>query len=133
MELDAAAVLAEMNAYRASQGLRPLALDPRLVQAASDRATDMFARHYFNHVSPDGAQPFDAALRRGYDYVKIGENLAAGQRSAREVVADWMQSPGHRANVLEPSFADCGIAIVAGRPDVAGARGYTFVALYGRR
>lgn len=129
--ISAAAILAEMNQQRQRQGLGPLRLNGRLNLAASDRVRDMFDQRYFDHVSPDGTQPFVWARHRGYRYSTIGENLAEGQRSAREVVNGWMNSPGHRANVLGSSFQDCGLAIAQGSP-TGRTRGYTFVALYAR-
>ena len=93
---------------------------------------DLFAKHYFNHVSPDGMQPFVWAERRGYDYSAIGENLAAGYRGATSVVSGWMHSPGHRANILGPNFDEVGVAIADGSP-VRNYSGPTVVAIYGTR
>ena len=129
--ISAAAILDEMNAHRRRYGLAPLSLNGKLNLAASDRVRDMFEQGYFDHVSPDGTQPFVWARHRGYRYATIGENLAEGQRSAREVVSGWMNSPGHRANILGSSFEDCGLAIAQGSP-TGRSRGYTFVALYAR-
>jgi len=129
--ISAAAIVDEMNQHRRRQGLRPLSLNGRLNLAASDRVRDMFDQGYFDHVSPDGTQPFVWARHRGYRYATIGENLAEGQRSAREVVNGWMRSPGHRANILGSSFEDCGLAIAQGSPTDR-TRGSTFVALYAR-
>jgi uncharacterized protein YkwD len=122
-------VLDQMNAVRREHGLRPLQMNRALTLAAGDRIDDMFTRRYFDHVAPDGTQPFVRATNRGYRYMTIGENLAAGQRTAQQVVADWMNSPGHRANILGRAFEDCGIAVAPGSP-VAQSRGYTFVVLY---
>lgn len=130
--VDEAAVLEAMNEQRARYGLAPLRLNAQLSLAAGDRVGDMFSQRYFDHVAPDGTSPFVWAKSRGYRYRTIGENLAEGQRSAREVVADWMSSPGHRANILGRAFDECGIAIAAGSP-VRRSRGYTFVALYAAR
>jgi uncharacterized protein YkwD len=129
--ISAQAILDEMNVHRRRHGLGPLSLNGKLSLAASDRVHDMFEQGYFDHVSPDGTQPFVWARHRGYRYATIGENLAEGQRSAREVVNGWMRSPGHRANILGSSFEDCGLAIAQGSP-TGRTRGYTFVALYAR-
>jgi uncharacterized protein YkwD len=129
--LDQQELLDEMNAYRERYGLSPLALNRRLSLAAADRVTDMFEHRYFAHVAPDGTQPFTWADSRGYRYTAIGENLAMGQKSAREVVSAWMHSPGHRRNILGSSYVDCGLAIERGSP-TGGSNGYTFVALYGK-
>lgn len=126
------AVIAAMNRERAAHGLRPLRVNTRLSLAADDRIADLFAKHYFNHVSPDGIQPFVWAQRRGYDYSVIGENLATGYRSASGVVDGWMHSPGHRANILGRDFDEVGVAIAGGSP-VGNYGGPTVVALYGSR
>ena len=125
------AVVDDMNRERAARGLEPLRINPRLSQAAGDRATDMFSKHYFQHVSPDGISPFSWAEKRGYAYHEIGENLALGYRSADEVVDGWMHSPGHRANVLG-DYDEVGVAVVDGSP-TPGYRGPTVVAIYGER
>jgi uncharacterized protein YkwD len=129
---EAIAVLEEMNLRRRDHGLPPLAIDPQLALAASDRIRDLFARSYFAHVSPDGMSPFIWARYRGYEYRTIGENLGAGQKTARQVVDEWMLSPAHRANVLGSDYTDAGIAVAPGAPTRTSS-GYTFVALYAAR
>lgn len=130
--VDPQAVVDEMNVHRRRHGLPPLRLQAELTRAAGDRISDMFARRYFDHTSPDGRSPFERATARGYRYLAIGENLAYGQRSAREVVDAWMRSRGHRKNILGRDYEDCGIAVQAGSPVRGRAGGFTFVALYGR-
>ena len=126
------AVIAAMNRERAAYGLAPLRVNTRLALAAGDRIHDLFSKHYFNHVSPDGMQPFVWAERHGYDYTSIGENLAAGYRTAASVVDGWMHSPGHRANILGRDFNEVGVAIAGGSP-VDNFNGPTVVAIYGGR
>ena len=123
------ALLEAMNRRRAAHGLDPLELDRRLNLAAADRAADMFALGYFDHVSPDGRSPFLKVTGRGYRYRAVGENLAAGYRTAEAIVDGWMRSPGHRANILSPQYSDLGVAVRAGAP-VRGYGGPTVVALY---
>ena len=123
-------VLQFMNEQRQKRGLPPLQRSTRLDAAAADRMRDMFERRYFDHVAPDGAPPFVSVRERGYAYTAVGENLAAGQRAARQVVDQWMRSKGHRANILG-DFEDIGIAIASGSPTWE-SDGYTFVVLYGR-
>ena len=103
------ALVVAMNRERAAAGLGPLRLNAALSAAAEDRMHDMFAKHYFEHVSPDGIDPFTWAEKRGYDYRQIGENLAVGYPRASDVVDGWMHSDGHRANILNPSFKLMGI------------------------
>ena len=125
-------VVAEMNRERASRGLKPLRVNDELSAAAVDRIDDMFTKHYFNHVSPDGLQPWTWADKRGYSYRAIGENLAVGYPTAAAVVDGWMHSPGHRANVLQPVFDEVGVAVAAQAPERR-FTGPTVVALYGER
>ncbi|HEX2122716.1 MAG TPA: CAP domain-containing protein [Thermoanaerobaculia bacterium] len=126
------AIVAEMNRQRAAHGLVPLRLESRLTQAAGDGANDMFAKRYFDHVSPDGIQPFTWVRKRGYRYRIVGENLALGYRSGAAVVDGWMRSPGHRENILQRSYDEVGLAVADGSP-TRGYRGPLVVALYGAR
>lgn len=128
----AEALVVAMNREREAYGLRPLKLNAQLSLAAGDRIHDMFAKHYFNHVSPDGIDPFTWADKRGYDYTEIGENLAVGYRTAGSVVNGWMHSPKHRANILKGDFDEIGIATAFGSP-TRRFSGPTVVALYGTR
>ncbi|MEV0476641.1 CAP domain-containing protein, partial [Streptomyces prunicolor] len=76
--------------------------------------TDMVARAFYSHTSPDGSQPWDRAAAAGARRRTIGENIACGQRTATEVVEGWMNSPGHRANILKPDFTHIGIGFAGG-------------------
>ncbi|MFD3522615.1 CAP domain-containing protein [Streptomyces sp. NPDC058653] len=107
-------VVALTNAERGAAGLRPLAPDPRLTSAAQAHSDDMVARGFYSHTSPDGRQPWDRAAAAGCTHRGIGENIACGQRSAAEVVRGWMDSPGHRANILKPDFTHIGIGFRGG-------------------
>jgi uncharacterized protein YkwD len=127
---ESGALLGAMNEHRQRRGLRPLHRSTRLEAAAADRIRDMFAQRYFDHVAPDGTQPFSWARHHGYSYAALGENLATGQRRAEAAVEQWMRSPGHRANIMG-DFEDAGIAIASGSPTWR-SDGYTFVVLYGR-
>lgn len=128
-DLATEAIVEAMNRERAARGLRPLRVNERLSLAANDRISDMFAKSYFDHVSPDGLQPFVWAQQRGYRYRLIGENLAVGYRGTA-VVDGWMRSKGHRENILQRGFDEVGIAIANGAPE-RGYRGPTVVAMYG--
>jgi uncharacterized protein YkwD len=125
------AILDAMNRERTSRGLVPLRMNAALSRAAQDRVQDMLDKRYFAHVSPDGIDPFTWALRHGYRYRMIGENLASGYRGTR-VVDGWMNSPGHRANILQQRFDEVGIAIAGDSPR-SGTRGPLVVAMYGTR
>ena len=110
----AAEVVALTNTERARAGLPALAVDPLLTAAAQAHSTDMVARAFYSHTSPDGSQPWDRAAAAGSRRRTIGENIACGQRSAAEVVEGWMNSPGHRANILKPDFTHIGIGFAGG-------------------
>ena len=113
-EITTANVLAAMNEYRAEQGLPPLREDPRLRQAAEDRVKHMEELGYWSHSAPDGMSPFVWLVARDYAYSSAAENLAAGFETVHVLVDAWMESPGHRANILTREFADCGIAVIDG-------------------
>ncbi|MFJ9626663.1 CAP domain-containing protein [Streptomyces sp. NPDC101175] len=102
------------NAERTRAGLPPLAVDPLLAAAAQAHSTDMVARAFYSHTSPDGSQPWDRAAAAGSLRRTIGENIACGQRSPAEVVEGWMNSPGHRANILKPDFTHIGVGFAGG-------------------
>ncbi|MDT0482073.1 MULTISPECIES: CAP domain-containing protein [Streptomyces] len=104
------------NRERARAGLPPLGVDPVLVRAAQAYSTDMAVRAFYSHTSPEGTQPWDRAAAAGSTRRSIGENIACGQRSAAEVVEGWMNSPGHRANILKPGFTHIGIGFAGGGP-----------------
>jgi uncharacterized protein YkwD len=107
-------VVALTNAERAAQGLAPLAVDAPLTTAAQAHSDDMVARAFYSHTSPDGSRPWDRAATAGSSRRTIGENIACGQRSPAEVVRGWMNSPGHRANILKPDFTHIGIGLAGG-------------------
>ncbi|MGN9762592.1 CAP domain-containing protein [Streptomyces sp. SD31] len=112
----AAEVVELTNRERAGAGLRPLAVDPVLASAAQEHSADMVARAFYSHTSPEGSQPWDRAAAAGSTRRSIGENIACGQRSPAEVVEGWMNSPGHRANILKRDFTHIGIGFAGGGP-----------------
>ncbi|PSM40662.1 stress protein [Streptomyces dioscori] len=112
----AAEVRALTNAERAAAGLPPLAEDPLLTRAAQAHSADMVARAFYSHTAPDGSEPWDRAAAAGSPRRTIGENIACGQRSPAEVVRGWMDSPGHRANILKPAFTHLGVGFAGGGP-----------------
>ncbi|WP_345655680.1 CAP domain-containing protein, partial [Streptomyces tremellae] len=101
-------------AERAAAGLGQLAADPLLARAAQAHSADMVGRDFYAHTDPDGRQPWDRARAAGATHRGIGENIACGQRSAAEVVQGWMNSPGHRANILRPDFTHIGVGYATG-------------------
>jgi uncharacterized protein YkwD len=130
-EIDAANVTALMNAYRADAGLPPLRIDPSLTVAAEARMREMADGEWWGHQAPDGTPPF-AFIPVDYDYAFAAENLAAGFETAGLLVQAWMESPGHRANIMGAQYADCGIAVIEGSTK-GPALGKSIVVLFGRR
>ena len=109
-----AAMLALVNAERAQAGgLRPLVADTETVDVSRAHSIDMFQRSYFAHVTPEGRTPFDRLRAAGLGYRAAGENLALA-RTLDMAHTGLMNSPGHRANILNPAFGRLGIGIVDG-------------------
>jgi uncharacterized protein YkwD len=104
------AVISATNAARKAAGCKALASDARLTDAAQQHAEDMAAEGYFSHTAEDG-RTFDARIRDSGYRSPGGENIARGQRSAAEVVGDWMDSAGHRRNILDCTFRTIGVGI----------------------
>lgn len=105
------AVLAIVNNERAKAGCKALTVDGRLAAAARKHSADMVARHYFSHTTPDGVSMAQRINNEGYRWSTIGENIAAGQPNATDVMKAWMNSPGHRANILNCKFQQIGIGV----------------------
>lgn len=131
-EITVQSVLDGMNARRAEAGLPPLALEPRLMLAADDRIRDMEDLGYWGHVSPDGRAPFVAVKARGYDFALAGENLAAGFETIEVLIDGWMESKGHRENILSSGYTECGIALIDGSTTARRMPGRSVVVLFGR-
>lgn len=115
-----------VNVQRSDAGLSPLIPSAKLRRAAKVHAADMIAHHYLDHTGHDGSQPLQRAKRAGYlrhvvSY-SIGENLADGFGTAgtpASMVDDWMASPEHRRNILDPSFRQIGAAVQRGMPSAS--------------
>ncbi|GAA2533249.1 MULTISPECIES: CAP domain-containing protein [Streptomyces] len=114
LDRTAAEVIGLTNRERTRAGLPPLSRDPLLTAAAQAHSADMVARDFYSHTAPDGSRPWDRAAAAGSARRTIGENIACGQRSAAEVVRGWMNSPGHRANILKPDFTHVGVGFAGG-------------------
>lgn len=110
-----AEMLAAVNEVRRKAGAPPLKMNRDLQEAAQAHAQDMLARGYFAHESPSGTTVRERARKAGYDWRTIGENIAEGQTSVDEVMKTWMNSPGHRANILNPPFRELGVGLVIGQ------------------
>ncbi|WP_242280898.1 CAP domain-containing protein [Bacillus cereus group sp. BfR-BA-01347] len=100
------------NAERAKQGLPALKVDTELSKVARIKSEDMQKNNYFDHNSPTYGSPFDMMKKFGISYTSAGENIAQGQRTPEEVVQAWMNSAGHRANILNNGFTHIGVGYV---------------------
>ncbi|HOA24092.1 MAG TPA: CAP domain-containing protein [Aggregatilineales bacterium] len=110
---DAAQVYALINQTRCQNGLHPLAPNPQLEAAAAAHAQDMATHNFFSHTGSNGSSVLDRVLAQGYALTYIGENLAAGNSTADATVQQWLNSPGHRDNMLNAAFTEVGLAHVA--------------------
>ncbi|XKK22700.1 CAP domain-containing protein [Bacillus sp. CB102A.1] len=100
------------NAERTKQGLPALKIDTELSKVARIKSEDMQKNNYFDHNSPTYGSPFDMMKKFGISYTSAGENIAQGQRTPEEVVQAWMNSAGHRANILNNGFTHIGVGYV---------------------
>lgn len=105
------AVLALVNAERAEAGCAPVTANTQLATSARGHARDMAARNYFSHTSQDGRTLGDRVDASGYRWSGIGENIAKGYADAEQVMEGWMNSSGHRANILNCSYRHLGIGL----------------------
>lgn len=106
-----AQVVALVNKERSAAGCGPVAEDPLLDKAALGHSEDMDARDFFDHTNPDGADPGQRITAAGYTWSTYGENIAMGQQTPEAVMESWMNSPGHRANILNCAFKDIGVGV----------------------
>jgi len=104
-----------INKERTSRGLAPLTVDMKLVKTARMKSQDMVDKNYFAHQSPTYGSPFELMRSQGISYRTAGENLA-GAPSVETAHRNLMNSPGHRANILNPNFTHVGVGIVNGGP-----------------
>lgn len=108
-------IIEATNKERIKAGLMPLRSNAYLTESAMVKTNDMITRQYFEHDSPDGKAVSDLVLAAGYDYVIVGENLARGNFvDATDLITEWMNSPGHRANMLSPKYQEIGAYVAQG-------------------
>ncbi|MEV0399645.1 CAP domain-containing protein [Actinoallomurus sp. NPDC050550] len=107
----AAQVLSITNSERAQHGCGALTINTKLARAAQGHSADMVARHFFDHTNPDGKGPGERLAAVGYPSAAWGENIAAGQQTPADVMGSWMNSPGHRANILNCGYHAIGIGV----------------------
>lgn len=107
-------VISRINVERTQAGLPALSTNALLSSAAQAKAADMFARQYWAHTSPEGTEPWWFINQAGYPYTSAGENLARDFMHTEPMVAAWMASPTHRANVLSEKYQETGVAVMNG-------------------
>lgn len=109
-------IILETNLQRQQNGNLPaLTENAKLDEAAAAKANDMFLNQYFEHTSPAGIDPGKLVQSHGYDFIVAGENLILGNfASEKELVQAWMNSPGHRANILNNRYTEIGVAVIKG-------------------
>ena len=117
--LNPQAALAEVNAFRTENGLKPVVLDARLTRAAAVQSEAQAGRSWIGHYGSDGSTAKVRARRAGFNAKIASENVAAGQKSFSDVMRFWKESSGHRTNLLRPNVTAAGIAMAknkSGRP-----------------
>ena len=113
--LTVAGVVNFANQERVKYGLSSLKENSILNSAAALKIKDMFEKQYFEHISPQGIGPADLVAQVGYEFIAVGENLALGNyKNDQALVQAWMNSPGHRANILNGKFSEIGVAVGRG-------------------
>ena len=106
-----------VNAERAKLKLAPLKVNDILTQTADFYACRLIDGEFFSHTDPfDGSSVDSRASNFGYAFLKVGENLAEGQDTVEQVISEWINSPAHRANILDPAFTEIGVAVKIGGP-----------------
>lgn len=106
-------VIRLVNEHRAKNGLKPLAANWELSRVARYKSQDMVDNRYFSHTSPTYGTPFQMIRAFGLSYRTAGENIAYGQKTPQAVVNGWMNSSGHRANILNASYTQIGVGYVS--------------------
>ena len=124
-------LLVATNNERTQNGAGGLSLNQNLNSAAQAKANDMIARNYWSHNTPDGQEPWIFIDGAGYKYLKAGENLAYGFDSSNDTVTGWMNSPTHRANLLDGGFNDVGFGFANGASYNNSGPETVVVAMYG--
>lgn len=112
--VDAEELITMTNNYREAEGLSDLSINPRLTQAAVNKAGDILTNQYFNHTSPSGRKFSDWIKEVGYKYFYVGENLAIDFDNNSDVFTAWLNSPTHKENIIKPQYQEIGIATLTG-------------------
>lgn len=119
------------NKSRLDKGLSPLSYDTNLQAAAVAKVKDMALNDYFEHFSPTGKTPWEFMIENNYSYTIAGENLAMDFVSENDIEQAWLNSPTHRANILNPEFEN--IAIAVEKDNFNGRETYLVVQMFGKK
>lgn len=131
-DFSSVSLLKDTNTQRVNAGESPLVLNSELQKAAQAKAEDMVRSNYWAHNSPDGKTPWTFITNSGYSYQSAGENLAYGFAGAADSVAGWMNSPEHRANILDAAYSDVGFGVATSANYVGHGPQTVVVAEYGQ-
>jgi uncharacterized protein YkwD len=102
------------NSKREAAGVKELTINPKLTEAAKNKAAHMFKHNYWAHVAPDGTDPWSFVIAQDYDYLYAGENLAKNFNTSKDVVEAWFKSASHRENLINDKYSEVGFAAVNG-------------------
>ncbi len=131
-EMSRSGLLSSTNVQRNSNGQTSLTINEKLNQAAQAKANDMVARNYWSHNTPEGQEPWVFFDSQGYVYTKAGENLAYGFDTSGATIIGWMNSPSHKANLLDSAFTEVGFGFANSSDYVTTGEETIVVAMYGR-
>lgn len=131
-EMSSGNLLSATNQQRANSGVATLTLNSKLSQAAQAKANDMVERDYWSHNTPDGKEPWTFISQAGYSYQKAGENLAYGFATSNQTVTGWMNSPSHKANMLDSAFTEVGFGYKNGDNYQSSGNQTVVVAMYAK-
>lgn len=130
--MSSSGLLEATNQRRIANGVNSLTINSKLTAAAQAKANDMVARNYWSHNTPEGDEPWVFVKNAGYAYLRAGENLAYGFDSSNETVIGWMNSPTHKANLLDAAFTEVGFGYANSSNYHKGGEQTVVVAMYGR-
>lgn len=131
-EMNVNSLLSNTNSERAANGQAALSLNSKLTNAAQAKANDMTARNYWSHNTPEGNPPWVFVDAEGYSYLKAGENLAYGFNTSSDTITGWMNSAGHRANMLDSGFTEVGFGFANSANYNSSGPETVVVAMYGK-
>lgn len=130
--ISAADLLLSTNSQRATHGVGTLTLNTQLAQAAQTKANDMTTKNYWSHNTPNGEEPWVFVISAGYSYIKAGENLAYGFTTSADTVNGWMNSPSHKANMLDADYSEVGFGFANSSNFNNAGEETIVVAMYGK-